>query len=202
VFGKSLEEKREYIAKIAGDVFFSKGYKDSSLQDISERGNISKAGIYHYFRTKEDILVYLLLKNTEQGVQALKDSLKDSQEKGFNARKSFEALIKTYAAYLLKNKKTSRLVLRERHQLSGKNRKVLQDQERAIFLFIRDELKKLPGLNPELNLSLISFQIISMNHWMGYWFKDRDDLSQTAALDQSVHLIFDGILKTPLDSGQ
>ena len=81
MFGMSLEEKKDHIAKIAGDVFFAKGYKQSSLQDISIKGNISKAGIYHYFEAKEDILSYILFKNTELGIKALKDSLKANEEK-------------------------------------------------------------------------------------------------------------------------
>ncbi|MFW5957688.1 MAG: TetR/AcrR family transcriptional regulator [Desulfosalsimonas sp.] len=34
---------------MAGDVFYRKGFKESSLQDISSKGNLSKAGIYHYY---------------------------------------------------------------------------------------------------------------------------------------------------------
>ena len=51
MFGKNTSKKREYIARIAGDVFFAKGYKESSLQDVSAKSKISKAGIYHYFKS-------------------------------------------------------------------------------------------------------------------------------------------------------
>lgn len=194
MFGFSSEEKKEYIAKIAGDVFFAKGYKEASLRDISIKGNISKAGIYHYFITKEDILFYLLLKITEFVIEALRESLKVSEENRFDARKSFEELVKTYVIHLLKYKKLSRLVLRERHQLSGKNRKILLQKERAIFQLLKNELRKVPELNVEINLNLISFQIISMIHWMGYWLKDNGELNLKEAVDQSIHLIFNGIL--------
>lgn len=194
MFGFSSEEKKEYIAKIAGDVFFAKGYKEASLRDISIKGNISKAGIYHYFMTKEDILFYLLLKITEFVIEALRESLKVSEENRFDARKSFGELVKTYVIHLLKYKKLSRLVLRERHQLSGKNRKILLQKERAIFQLLKNELRKVPELNVEINLNLISFQIISMIHWMGYWLKDNGELNLKEAVDQSIHLIFNGIL--------
>ena len=194
MFGKSLEEKREYIAKIAGDVFFSKGYKESSLQDISVKGNISKAGIYHYFKTKEDILAYILFNYTELGIKALKDCLKENNNNGLDATESAVELIKTYAGYLLKNRKNSRLVLRDRHQLGQKNRKILSLQERAIFVLFKNELKKMPNVKTKLNLNLVSFQIISMIHWMGYWFKDNGDLTQAEAINQGIDLFFNGIL--------
>jgi AcrR family transcriptional regulator len=201
MFGISLEEKKDYIAKIAGDVFFAKGYQASSLQDISLKGNLSKAGIYHYFKTKEDILSYLLHNNTEQGIKALKENLRISEKDRFDARKSFEELVRTYATYLLKNKKISLLVLRERHQLGGGNRKILLQQEKALFQLLKNELKKVQNLKPEINLNLISFKIISMIHWMGYWLKDKGELTQKEAVDQNLHLIFNGILENQRDKG-
>lgn len=194
VFGMSPEEKKDHIAKIGGEVFFAKGYKQSSLQDISIKGNISKAGIYHYFEAKEDILSYILSKNTELGIKALKDSLKANEGKRVDAKESFTELIKIYATHLLKNRKISLLVLRERHQLGGRNRKVLLEQERSIFLLLKNELKKVPNLNAKINLNLISFQIISEIHWMGYWFKDKGGLTQVEAVDQIMHILFNGIL--------
>ena len=190
----SVEEKRNYIAKIAAEVFFAKGYKQSSLYDISVKGNISKAGIYHYFKTKEDILSYILLKNTERGIRALKDCLKANQRRKVDAKESFTDLVKTYVTYLLKNRKVSLLVLRERHQLSGRNRKALLQQERSIFLLLKNELKKVPNLNRKINLNLISFQIISVIHWMGYWFKDKGGLNEAEAVGQIIHILFNGIL--------
>jgi TetR/AcrR family transcriptional regulator, cholesterol catabolism regulator len=194
VFGFSLEEKKEHIAKIAGDIFFAKGFKDASLQDISVKGNISKAGIYYYFKTKEDILSYILFKYTELGIKALKDTLERNKKNRLDEKQSVVELIKTYATYLLKNRKNSLLVLRERHQLGAQARKMLLQQERAIFSLFKNELKNVPSINPKINISLISFKIISMIHWMGYWLKDRGDLSQAEAINQGIAIFFNGIL--------
>lgn len=194
MFGKSLEEKREYIAKIALGVFCAKGYKESSLQDISVKGNISKAGIYHYFKTKEDILSYILFNYTEIAIKALKDTLETNEKNKLDDRQSVVELIKTYANHLLKNRKNSLLVLRERHQFSEKNRKKLLQQERTIFLIMKNELKKVPNLNTKININLISFKIISMIHWMGYWLKDHGELTQAEAINQGIDLFFNGIL--------
>jgi hypothetical protein len=40
----------------------------------------------------------------------------------------------------------------------------------------------------------MSFQIISMTHWMGYWFDSKGSLSESDAIDQMVDIIFNGIL--------
>lgn len=63
VFRRSFEEKKEYLAKIGSQLFYKRGYKTTSLEDIAQKGKVSKAGIYHYFKTKEDILSYILIKD-------------------------------------------------------------------------------------------------------------------------------------------
>ena len=104
------------------------------------------------------------------------------------------SLCETYAGYLLKNRKTSLLVLRDRHQLTGKHRNELLKREREIFHLFREQLRHVPDLNRKYDLSLISFQIISMIHWMGYWFDAMGPLSEREAVKQVIAIVFNGIL--------
>ncbi|MDO9516364.1 MAG: TetR family transcriptional regulator [Syntrophales bacterium] len=194
MFGRNLEEKKSFIAKIAGEIFFDKGFKESSLHDISIKGNISKAGIYHYFKAKEDILSYILFQNTEYGIQALEDSLKKSEGQHLPPQESLRELLKTYAAALLKNRKNSLLVLRERHQLSGKSRQTLQDKERALFQLLKNQLRTASNINRAIDVNLVSFHILSSIHWMGYWFDEKGSISKAEAIDQTITIIFNGIL--------
>jgi AcrR family transcriptional regulator len=194
MFAKSPEEKKEYIAKIAGDVFFAKGYKEASLQDISVKGKISKAGIYHYFKTKENILSDLMLGHADGLINALTQCLRMAEEKKLNPRESFEALGKKYVSYLLKNRKISLVVLRDRHQLTGKEKKKLIEKERAIFEIFRSKLRQIPNLNKRMNINLMSFQVLSASHWMGYWFDSMGPLSESEAVNQMMNIIFNGIL--------
>lgn len=186
--------EKNYIAKLAGEIFFAKGFKESSLQDVSIKGNISKAGIYHYFKAKEDILSYILFQNTDDGIRALNESLIKSKEGQASPRESLRELIKTYAAHLLKNRKTSLLVLRERHQLSGKSRKILREKERTLFMLLRDQLLGVLDINRTVDPSLITFHILSSIHWMGYWFDEKGPLSKSEAIDQTIDIICNGIL--------
>ena len=194
MFAKSPEEKKEYIAKIAGDVFFAKGYKEASLQDISVKGKISKAGIYHYYKTKENILSYLMLGDADGLINALTQCLRMAEEKKSDPQETFEALGKEYARYLLKNRKISLVVLRDRHQLTGKEKKKLIEKERAIFEIFRSKLRQIPNLNKRININLMTFQVLSASHWMGYWFDSMGPLSESEAVNQMMKIIFNGIL--------
>lgn len=195
MFGKSTEEKKDYIAKIAGDVFYNKGFKETSLQDISSKGNLSKAGLYHYFQSKEEMLFYILLKVTEEGIQTIEETISKNDSLQLEPEQAFKNLIKTYANYLLNKKKLSLLVLRERHQLSGRNRKKLIVKEREIYNLLKKRLITIPNLNPGISIQLMVFHIISMLHWMGYWFDEKGELARDQAIEQSISLVLNGIIR-------
>ncbi len=199
----SLEERKEYIANLAARVFCEKGYQTASLQDGAQIAKISKAGLYHYFRSKEDILAFLLIKNTDRFLIVLRQSLRKSKEKGLDPKMGFRELIRTYADYLNRNKEVRLLVLRERHQLTGKNRRDLFRREQAIFHLLKNELKKIPDLDKGSDHNVISFLIISMSHWLGYWFKEGKELGLEEIIERNIQVIFNGIFsKKPKMQGQ
>jgi AcrR family transcriptional regulator len=50
----------EEILKIAGEVFFQRGFDGAKLEDIAKEAGIVKGSLYHYFESKEDIYSRLI----------------------------------------------------------------------------------------------------------------------------------------------
>ena len=57
--GSDGAQTRERILAVAQELFTRQGYDKTSLRDIAERLEITKAALYYYFPRKEDILVEL-----------------------------------------------------------------------------------------------------------------------------------------------
>ena len=195
MFRPTLEERKNYIAKIATTVFAERGYKTASLQDIAEKAEISKAGIYHYFKTKEEILYYIIRNGHVRFLQVLQNCIKNSEENKTKPEIAFKQFIVTYASFINNEKETRLIILRDRHQLTGKYKKGLYKMEREVFDTLKSEIKRLPRVSKKHDPNVISFLIISMSHWMGYWLKEKGKLSLESAIEQSVDIIFHGILK-------
>jgi len=49
-------DTRERIQQVALDLFVEQGYEKTSLREIAERLEVTKAALYYHFRTKEDIV--------------------------------------------------------------------------------------------------------------------------------------------------
>jgi AcrR family transcriptional regulator len=60
VFDKIPEEKREKIFYAAVEEFASQGFEKARISDIAERAGISHGSVYTYFKTKDDILRYII----------------------------------------------------------------------------------------------------------------------------------------------
>ena len=167
----SLEERKEYIANLAARVFCEKGYQTASLQDVAQIAKISKAGLYHYFRSKEDILAFLLIKNTDRFLGVLRQRIQMSHEMDLDPRMAFQELIRTYADYLNRNKEVRMLVLRERHQLTGKNKRDLFKREQAIFDDLVKSLKRRISVIPA-KAGIQLFQILKNSLDSGFHRSD------------------------------
>lgn len=56
---KEPKEKRmQAIIEAAMEVFIEKGYEGASIEAIAMRAGLTKGGLYHYFKGKEEILMY------------------------------------------------------------------------------------------------------------------------------------------------
>ena len=69
---KHPEETVNLILGVATRLFMEKGYEHTSIQDIiNNLGGLSKGAIYHHFKSKEDILVAVTDKMTEESNKLL-----------------------------------------------------------------------------------------------------------------------------------
>lgn len=69
---KHPEETVSLILDVAFRLFMEKGYEHTSIQDIIDQlGGLSKGAIYHHFKSKEDILVAVTNRMTEESNKML-----------------------------------------------------------------------------------------------------------------------------------
>jgi len=75
--------KRDYFANIARKLFFSKGYENTTINEIAKEASISKSTLYVYLKGKEDLFVYVHLEGMKLRVEQLKNEM-NSKTTGFD----------------------------------------------------------------------------------------------------------------------
>lgn len=69
---KHPEETVNLILDVAFRLFMEKGYEHTSIQDIIDNlGGLSKGAIYHHFKSKEDLLIAVADRMTEESNKML-----------------------------------------------------------------------------------------------------------------------------------
>ena len=64
--GEKSIQKKEYILKVAREVFIQKGYKNVTMKDIVDACNISRGGLYLYFESTKEIFLNVLQMETQE----------------------------------------------------------------------------------------------------------------------------------------
>lgn len=76
--------KKEKIIEVAKQLFRTKGYHDTAIQDILENSKVSKGTFYNYFSTKSQLILYIIQKvdtkvEEQQNMLLLEGNLYDKQ---------------------------------------------------------------------------------------------------------------------------
>lgn len=89
-------EKREKILENAAKIFARKGYEGASLEEIAAKLKLTKASLYHYIKSKEEMLYLIQAQAIEQVQAALEvviNSNKDPVNKLSEAIKSHVRIV-------------------------------------------------------------------------------------------------------------
>ncbi|MCX8128724.1 MAG: TetR/AcrR family transcriptional regulator [Clostridia bacterium] len=73
---ESKDKRIGDILNAAVDEFLDKGYENASMESIARKAGVSKGGLYHHFRSKDEVLLYANEKLNEP-VDAMKSLIKE-----------------------------------------------------------------------------------------------------------------------------
>jgi TetR/AcrR family transcriptional regulator, cholesterol catabolism regulator len=64
----------ENILAAAGEIFYERGYEGTSLQQIADSVGVEKASLYHYIKSKDDILYTLVMRALDRHLALVEES--------------------------------------------------------------------------------------------------------------------------------
>ena len=116
---KEYHERKNEILDVAQELFFSKGYKQTSIESIIKKIGVAKGTIYYYFKSKEDLMDKLVKRMANQILIEVKK---------ITERTDLDALTKLNKAYI-----TTRNVKLENIKLIKLYLKVLYKDENIML---------------------------------------------------------------------
>ena len=120
------DERFEQILKHAARVFYEKGYDRASIRDIAKQAEMSLAGLYYYFRSKEELL-YLVQK---QVFTYLLHEVRDKLESVSDPLEKLKVFIQNHLSYFIENIVEMKLLSHEYECLKGEYHAEIADLRR------------------------------------------------------------------------
>ncbi|WP_037064256.1 TetR/AcrR family transcriptional regulator [Pseudonocardia acaciae] len=173
----SKDERRAEIIRAAADLFERRGYTGSSMDEIAAAVGIGKPTLYHYFRSKTDLLWYMH--------EELIDGLIQSQQARIDAQVGEAEMLRGVIHDFLHNISTRRgqcRVFFENHrELPDADQAVATQKRQRYEAMIRDVIRGgiSSGTFREVSPELFSRALFGMSNWAYQWY--RPDGALTAA---------------------
>jgi AcrR family transcriptional regulator len=95
---KEYDERRCELLDAAQHLFMTKGYDQTSVNDVIDRIGVSKGAFYHYFRSKEDLLDALTERLTEEGLAIIQPVLDEPGLDAVERLNRFFAAVRNWKA--------------------------------------------------------------------------------------------------------
>lgn len=171
-----MKNKRQNILNVAAKLIAKKGYGRASFQEIADIVKLHKSSLFHYFRSKEELLLTILEKPILEAGTNLGNIVGDNElEPEEKLRKAIDNHLKTLTEHL----DTVNIFLNEIRNLSKKNRlvyiKIRKHYEKEFTKIIREMKSKghFKGLVPKI----VTLGLLGMLNWAVKWYRKNGALS-------------------------
>lgn len=142
---------RRLILKNAGHLFASRGYENTSMQNIAERVGIQKASLYYFFKSKEEIFE-AVMENLWSGMAQGLEKLEENFKKTASPPSHYLAEALSYTLKTLTDAGRMALEIDSVHQLSAckKAQVYIKDMRKNLRQFLVSRKVTDPGGSEEV----------------------------------------------------
>lgn len=166
-------QKLEEILKSSASLFSEKGFHHASIRDISRITDMSLAGLYHYFKSKEEILFMIqdhafgtILEKLQEGLL----SISEPEEK-------LRFLIRNHLEYFINHMDELKVCAHDMETLQGEFYEEVADKRREYFLIARGIIEEISQKRPTqlLDLRVVTLQLFGNLNWVYMWYNPKID---------------------------
>jgi TetR/AcrR family transcriptional regulator len=187
------DDKRTAILRRAAALFANQGYDRTSMTEIATALGVSKALFYHYYPSKDALLVDIIRSHLLELVAAAETAGGASLAPRARLRAIIAAILDCYRDADAEHK----IQINHLGQLPEVEQTELKALERRLIAVMADAVR---SLRPELDHNLIKPVVMSIFgtlNWKYMWFREGGPVSREAYADLVTQLFADGLAAVP-----
>ena len=178
------DQKLEFILRTAARIFAEKSYHSTSMRDISRETNVSLAGLYHYCKSKEELLFLIqdncfgrVLERLEQRLEGVEDPIT-----------KLSIFIENHLSFFAANMSEMKVLSHEAESLRGDLYTHVSTRKdkytRLARQILRDVQTSRENQQP-VDLTVATYALFGMMNWIYNWY---DPSGKLTVNDLAQHL--------------
>ena len=197
---KSYDQKHEFILRTAARIFAEKSYHSTSMRDISRETNVSLAGLYHYCKSKEELL-FLIQDNCFGRVL---ERLKQRLEGVTDPVTKLGIFIENHLSFFAANMSEMKVLSHEAESLRGDlytHVSTRKDTYTKLARQILREIQETQESKEPLDLTVATYALFGMMNWIYNWYDPQGKLNVSDLASNVMRLFLNGFVPNGMCRG-
>jgi AcrR family transcriptional regulator len=183
---KRYDRRRQEMVSAAARVFARQGYDSTTMQDLAASMGLATGALYHYFGSKEQLLIEICDQLMEPLLQRARELMLGEDPPDVQLR----ALVRMWVANVIRYRDHMLVFQQERHAIeTGAKWRAVRDSRKAFERLVQGALERagLAGSGPEARLALMA--LLGMVNHTPQWYRARGQLSPEEIADGYLELL-------------
>ncbi len=185
--------KRMQILATAGQLFYEKGFEATSIQDVAAACGLTKPGLYHHIRSKDDLLLEICLRGLdvfEAEVVAPALAVADPLERLWVWMDRHIRLVHEPCVQQVT------ILIHERTRFPGPAEAQVRDRKRRLVRILETAFRDAvaAGRLRPLHPKVAAFSMVGMVLWTSRWYRPEGELSRDDLARELRQLFFGGLV--------
>jgi TetR/AcrR family transcriptional regulator, cholesterol catabolism regulator len=185
------DQKLGFILRTSARIFAEKSYHSTSMRDISRATNVSLAGLYHYCKSKEELLFLIqdncfgrVLESLEQRILEVDDPAA-----------KLAIFIENHLSFFAANMSEMKVLSHEAESLRGDLKthvSTRKDKYTKLARQILQEVQESTGNKQPVDLTVATYALFGMMNWIYNWYDPQGQLKVNDLAQHFTQLFFGG----------
>ena len=188
------DQKLEFILRTSARIFAEKNYHSTSMRDIARATEVSLSGLYHYCKSKEELLFLIQDNCFGRVLERLEQRLAGVS----TPEQKLRIFIENHLAFFAANMAEMKVLSHEADSLGGElHLRVSGKKEKYTKLarkILAEVQQQKPKAETRIDLTVATYALFGMMNWIYNWYNPRGKRSVQDLVDNVMRLYLGGFL--------
>ncbi|HWN08177.1 MAG TPA: TetR/AcrR family transcriptional regulator [Pyrinomonadaceae bacterium] len=187
------DQKLEFILRNAARIFAEKNYHATTMRDISRATGVSLAGLYHYCKSKEELLFLIQDNCFGRVLERLEERLREVEDPLTKLR----IFIDNHLSFFADNMAEMKVLSHEAESLAGDlhtHVSTKKDKYTRLAIKILKDIQRGQDAGSQIDLTVATYALFGMMNWIYNWYDPRGKLKVSELVDNVTRLFLRGFV--------